>query len=173
MSATVMYKVCKDGHVEQVQQFGNAWHGAMSVWMSMSERYLGRAFDMSNPQATWDISKTPGVPREYAVTLLSTFDMVMVRRRDMPELIRCFRAFVDEFGKVGGRGLHLDRQADFMETLLEDDDCDGVCWNQTDVVESPWVATGDDGEEEPYNVQTCKRHWFMLGPGEPGSASCP
>jgi hypothetical protein len=151
----------------------------MAVWNRLDEKYLPelpsdnpfigkmegrnyRSAQMWNPNAlkeVWDLYKNPDVSNTDKIVLGSTFDMVIVKRENLTELITAFREFDGETS--------LKEQADEIESLLKTDtDFIAIAWNQTSVNGDTWTNFGgydDDKDEEiSYNILTGTDHWDLF-----------
>lgn len=91
MSYSTLYNIQPNGDVVSHQDFGNAFQGAMIVWMDMIGRYLGSPdtaamylMDDSKQQQLWDLVKDPRLPRHHKIVMLSTYDNRLCRSENFP-----------------------------------------------------------------------------------------
>lgn len=155
----------------------NSWRGAMAVWNTLEDRYLppfmpewakriGTPGDTyhrmasSNPddaKAIWALWKDERLSETDRICLASTFDWVIVLRKDVPELLKAFREFKGETS--------LPEQADAIEKGFEDKEIVAVGWNQTSVSENHWHSHKYNKmteESYPYNLKRHKEHWSLF-----------
>lgn len=164
MSCTELYFVDQAGDVWLHSEYRNSFRGAMLVWTSMSERYLGHEpeYDhglMNAMRPVWDLFQNTHVPVEMRIVLGTTFDKVMVKKENFPRLINAFRAFE----RIIGDGGNLVLQIPALEELYQEGDCVAVCWNQTSVNCGTWsVQECEDQESRPYNINRDEGHWFLF-----------
>lgn len=157
MSCTEMYVVDSDGDVILHKEFSNSHRGAMMVWRQIAENM---GFNVDFPflvgdgiQKVWNIWKDNTAPLSHRIVMASTFDNVMVKRENLPNLIEA----IEEYSKAFDPG-HLLSQAATLRELTNDDQVAAICWNQTSVNCNPWM----DDEGEPYNINSGLRHWFLF-----------
>lgn len=174
MSYTTIFKVPESGSIEPVAEFGNAFRGAMIVWMGLSKKYLGLEmppiFSEEGMNRLWNLAKDESVEYDDRLVLCATFDRVMVRRETIPVIVEAFRAFGNRHEDAG----HLPQQADFLEKLYnEDENFYAVCWNQTSVNSDAWMVR--DGEDEDgdavyryWDISKDTGHWFLEGAEDDG-----
>ncbi len=160
MSYTEMFKVPKSGPVESAAEFKNAWLGAMHVWAEMAEEYLqqdaGPLLGSRDMQLVWDLWKDKGVPLDFRITMLMTFDNVMVRKPFFARLAKAMESFADRFGPGS-----LREQATVLRNLIGDDEAYAVCWNQTSVSAGVWWVYDGDEEGRAYDISIDEKHWFL------------
>lgn len=178
MSYTEIYKFKKNGNAELLGETRNAFRGAMAVWNIMDSRYLppfvpdwakrlgetdktyNRSSDMFGPgggalKEVWGLYRNDKVSEVDKIVLGSTFDNIIVMKKDLPKLINAFRAFEGETS--------LKEQADLIEESLKTDkNLIAIAWNQTSVNGDTWSNFGgyDNKKEEdkPYNILKMDRH---------------
>lgn len=159
MSAVEIYGFNTIGEAVYVSDVGNAFRGAMHVWMRLSEAYGIEGGMFGGFQKLWKLADT-GTLEDFENTVMkSTFDNVVVAKSEIPALIEAYRAYDI---KYPGSNL-LEQAVIFEHEILSDKDMTAVCWNQTDVNESPWIDGYDEEKEEaiPYNILTGRKHWFL------------
>ncbi len=181
MSYTEIYKFKKDGHAEFLDEVKNAFRGAMAIWIIVEKRYLPKytpdwasIFDDSTRdfsrtsdfrgdkiQEIWDLHTNSKVSEIDKIVLGSTFDNVVVMKKDIPRLIEAFRSFEGETS--------LKEQAVIIEDAFKNDkDLIAIAWNQTSVNGDAWesddLGVDDEGEEYylPYSVLTGTKHWDLF-----------
>lgn len=161
MSSTQLLKFGKKGKIEHFADIGNAWRGAMAVWLHFEREYLPCSnpemafalnipyvsrFPQGNMQEIWDLSTSGRLTRNEVIVLRSTFDYAVCNRTGIPELVKAFREFDAETS--------LQLQADVIQTELDNDpDFLAIAWNQNSV--SPaW--------QPKYNILTRVGHWDIV-----------
>ena len=92
------------------------------------------------------------------ICLYTTFDKCLVRKENIPKVIKAFREFNGETS--------LKEQADVLEQLYENENCIAVGWNQTSVNADSWINAGGYDEESdeypPYNCISGKEHYWLF-----------
>lgn len=169
MSYTEIVGFNKEGDAYSQADIHNAFRGAMAIWRAMEEKYLpigrfrrcvmGSEKDM---REIWDLARSDKVSENDKIFLASTFDNVVVKKKDFQKVITAFREFEAETS--------LKEQADVLEEMLADEDCIAVAWNQTSVNENTWLSGGGYSEKTddyiPYNLNTGERHFYMFDESE-------
>jgi hypothetical protein len=160
MSCTEIYAVIENGDVKHHDEIRNAWRGAPAVWNDMGKRYgkMGAGQLMYQPsvaEAVWGLARDKSVPEDERLVMASTFDRVVIMRKDFPRLIDAMEKFIKKYSDTS-----IGEQADIIRKMQDDSSIIGVCWNQTSVNSSPWMRYGTDDEEgRPYNINTDEGHW--------------
>lgn len=169
MSYTEIVGFNKEGNAYSQADIHNAFRGAMAIWRAMEEKYLtvgrfsrcvmGNEKDM---REIWDLAGSNKVSENDKICLASTFDNVVVKRKDFQKVITAFREFDAETS--------LKEQADVLEEMLADEDCIAVAWNQTSVNKNTWLSGGGYDEKTddyiPYNLNGGERHFYMFDESE-------
>lgn len=170
MSYASMYAVNADGAASETATFGNSFRGFWLIWETLSQRYLGRpqGFDPESMRLVWALAKREDVRWEDRVVMAMTFDRVLIKRENCPELVRCLRDYAVRADDPG----HTFAFADEIKALLESDpSVQAVGWNGTSVSESYWSTKYREGEnedgtswerEEPFDLATDEGHWFLF-----------
>lgn len=177
MSCATLFAFRQDGEFEEFNEYKNAYHGAMLIWMKMGERYNVpcNLMDEKGMKALWGLADNPKVPMHDRITLCTTFDRVVAYSGDFPRLVAALR----ESAKWMPAHCHITKQADDIEKIMElNAKCSdptlhiiGVAWNATSVVDT-WETgetrmrqeTDEKGrvdeyeESVPYNINIHKRH---------------
>jgi hypothetical protein len=163
MSYTVLYKVPKKGELIVAAEFENSWQGAMHIWVSLAETYLGWDAGMvltKDLEPLWALARDLKVPLSYRITLVTTFDWVMIKQEDIPRVVTAFREFSNRFGPGS-----LLEQADALEELAKDGMCYAVCWNQTTVNADHWYMPTRGDNYRLYSINKDRgqrrKHWFL------------
>jgi len=158
MSYTSMCALNAQGELLQEFTFKNAFHGAMHVWASVQKRHFPDDQLLSDEtlQRVWDTSKDQAQPTWLRVTMLSTFDEVLVRPADLATVAGAYREFARQFGP----GSLLD-QATGLETLAGLPDLHAVGWCQTSVIDNPWLRRDESGESRAFDFEA-DPHWFLF-----------
>lgn len=167
MSCVELYKITKSGDVNLFGEVKNSFLGAMSVWMFLEKKYLepyrpswasddktySRLTDPTGEKLTeiWDIFKLKDIEINEKICLGSTFDNVIVYRKNLVQLVDAFYSF--------GANSNLKEQANLISNLLKnDDDFLGICWNQTSVNGDAWQTE----DYVPYNIFKQDGHWDLF-----------
>ena len=150
MSYTEIYQVPEKGEIIEYKEFYNSSRGAMLIWRCMAERYLPPRYDYlsDSPWAyytggskgyeeIWALAKDIRIPPEHRITLISTFDYLMVKRENIQLFADSFRKFTKDFGDKMEHSSLLE-QAEALEELLKDKKTYAVCWLQTSVCSDLW-----------------------------------
>lgn len=169
MSYTEIVGFNKVGNAYSQADIHNAFRGAMAIWRAMEEKYLavgrfsrcvmGSEKDM---REIWDLAGSDKVSENDKICLASTFDNVVVKKKDFQKVITAFREFEAETS--------LKEQADVLEEMLADEDCIAAAWNQTSVNENAWLSGGGYDEEKdeyiPYNLFEGEKHQYIFSKDE-------
>ena len=159
MSYTEIYGALTDGEVAFIGEAKNAWLGAMHVWSELSKKYGIEGGLFGGFTDLWKLADTGKLEDFENIVLKSTFDNVVVKKEDIPNLLKAF----DQYDKTYPKS-NLKEQAEIIkEYALENDVMTAVCWNQTSVNGNPWTDGYDEeaDEEIPYNILKGDRHWYM------------
>lgn len=177
MSSTQITFFGKNGKPKQCADVRNAWRGAMAIWDILEERYLppfkpewafrlGVAHEKhhrmssQNPEdakAIWGLWEDERLSEAERICIGSTFDWVIVQRKDVSNLLKAFREFNGETS--------LPDQADAIEDAFKDNDIVAVGWTQTTVSENRWRSYKYNKlseESYPYNLKRHKEHWNLF-----------
>ena len=166
MSYTVIYRIDKTGDVTSQSDIKNAWRGAMAIWTIIENKYLPPYFHPSlrkiisrtiigcmEPELyreIWDLSKGDTISDLDKIVLCSTYDRWIVLKEN-------FNAVIDAFNSFEGE-TSLKEQAEVIKSLIDDNDCIGIAWNQTSACSGVWDVydKNEEGEEKgdarPYNI---------------------
>jgi len=178
MSSTELYGLTKNKTLD-IGDATNSWRGAMAVWGRLEKKYLpkftpawavamgdadkeySRCSDMSNPnsmQPIWDLVDSEKVSLNEKIVLFSTFDNVLVKRENVPRLLKAFREF--------GGETNLTDQADIIEEAIKvHPEILAIGWNQSSVNGDNWGNVSYDEETEEsigYNLETESDHSFLF-----------
>ena len=161
MSYTTLYKVPKKGEIECYQEFRNAFRGGYLIWDNLANEFLGKgasAFMLTDMQPIWDLARRAEIPEAYRITLMTTFDNVMVKRRNIPLLIKAFEKYCADFDDPG----HIPAQIEALKNVATEKDCFAVCWTQTSVSGDSWRVPDECDETRTYDVSRDSGHWFLF-----------
>lgn len=178
MSCVEIYGFDKQGEAYLYGEVHNSFRGGMAIWRCLEDKYLppyapkwasasfinGHSWSrcygsgIEGIKEIWDLWKSDRVTRDEKICLLSTFDDVLVRKENIPLVVKAFRAFDGD--------TNLKEQADILEKMIADENCIAVGWNQTSVNGTTWVnRAGYDEENDrniPYNCLTGSDHWWLF-----------
>lgn len=161
MSYTELFKVNLKGDIEIYQEFHNSHRGAMLVWKNMCERYLPDTDFFSlfrDLSPVWALWKNKTVDTSDRIVMAATFDRVMVKKQDLQRVVDAMRSYGERYEDPGT----IPQQADAIEKLITDDDCQAICWNQTSVNADAWVTRGESEDLQDYNINRDSGHWFLF-----------
>lgn len=175
MSYTEIFKIDKAGDVYNVYDIKNSWRGAIKIWAILEKKYLppyepewakymqmdtkvGRFCDFTNKEALqeiWDLFKNKQVSLTDKIVLGTTFDHVIVFKKDFQAVITAFENFEGETS--------LPEQAHILKALQDSSSCIGVAWNQTSVNAGAWrINSPETGESVCYNIFKQNNHWDLF-----------
>lgn len=154
MSGTVVYAAFEDGDLIELESVSNAYLGAMHVWRTLADKYLGGLNLFGNLDALWLLSVDPRLTEAERLVHVSTFDYAFVRTENMIEL-------ADALDRFAPPTENLRRQA----ALIRQAHADGariVAWVQTTVADLAWRGDGtnEDDLDAPFNID----HQPLTGP---------
>lgn len=166
MSTTDIYGFDKQGNAYHAGEVYNSWRGGMAVWRIMEERYLpplkmfgieiSRLVAQSANKAdeVWNLVERSDVSETDRIAMIATFDRCLVRKEDLPIVIKAFREFEGETS--------LPEQAEILEQMYGDDECIAVGFNQTSVNEPVWDKYDKDARMTiPYNCIKQNDHFWL------------
>lgn len=175
MSYTGLYKFKKNGDSELFNKIQNSFRGAIAIWNILDQKYLKGYipeyakfltkkqeiyYRSSDPKAisikeVWQLVDSKEITEVDRICLLSTFDDVIVYKKDIAKLLDAFVKFEGETS--------LKEQAKVIENELKrDPDLIAIAWNQTSV-NAAWYSEKSNEEEIcPYNIFESNIHWDMF-----------
>lgn len=187
MSYTEIYGFNKEENAYFAEKVKNSWRGAMAIWLILEEKYLPpfrpsyvpsnipdseiknycgykpsryTSFNNVAMKEIWNLVDDKRLSKCEKIVLASTFDNVIVKKENMPKLISAFKEFEGD--------TLLKEQSDVIETLLQDENCIAVGFNQTSTNGTTWVNRGGYDENQnpiPYNILTGDEHWELFNDG--------
>lgn len=160
MSYTEMFGIPKKGgELVHLQNCKNSWRGGMWIWNNLSNKYLGRDFNLmeAGDSKVWDLWKDSRLSDSEYYSLMSTFDKMLVHNDMMLVVADALEQF-----DPGTENLKL--QAETLRQAKKDGMM-AVCWNQTSVCADTWMVYDheDDEDERMFNIDIDKEygHQFM------------
>lgn len=168
MSRTEIYAVAPEtGDTELEGEVQNSWRGAMHVWTTMAQRYLGLGpndshrimLDESLMKSVWKLASDDRPSWWEKVVLLSTFDRVIVLRHDFERLIEAFGEWQNPDGSMAEQRQYFRLIADHERPFR------GICFSQTSVCANPWWVNDGSGEDEegrPFNIDRDTDWWNLF-----------
>lgn len=187
MSCTTIYKIEKNGDVIPFEDIKNAHRVSMTIWEIMYKTYNQYVTDKIERPAWmpeseplnfgylqiigqmdpfWGLFKNKDIERNDRLVFGFTFDYVIVRKKDIPELIEAHKEFIqfykgnDLFPNIDFTG--LEAMVRIMEELVNDKECIGLA-TCISLIASHWVVSDEDSEDErPYNIFTKTKHWNLF-----------
>ena len=172
MSYTEIYIVKKNGDVELYAKIKNFHRGAMFVWIKLREFYNIQVAHLFDFKKTWELYYNGKLEEFENITLGTTFDNVIVSKRDLLNVASAFEKFYEKY-----QGSSLKEQATVLKKIhREEEDCLGCCWNQTSVNGDTWSYYPDCEHEEERLFNTNKdenngKHWFLFDKENEGKLS--
>lgn len=183
MAKTEIYIFRENGNAEYYAEVPISSRGGMAVWLILEQRYLTslptptwlypgeyysrfaypswEADSKLKRKEVWDLAK-PDSPltEDERIVLKSTFDYAVCKIKDLPRLIKAYRAFQGNTS--------LSEQADILINIFDDPKCKDViaiAFTQTSVIEG-WDEIGDPDPESPddrlpYNLFTGDKHYYL------------
>jgi hypothetical protein len=145
MSYTEIYAFNKNAQAEFYGEVKNSHRGAMAIWTYFEEKYLPKTrFPRTMSTETlpdgrdaafeiWDLAKNGTLNREERLLMQSTFDRVVFRTEEIPELINIYEKYQNEMPNSS-----LQEQADILKEIYNSEQYIAVAWNQTSIGEAYW-----------------------------------
>jgi hypothetical protein len=155
MTCMEINAVRPNGDVTLYGEAQNSWGGAMHIWLTLANTYgIPMRFSEDGFKQLWGSIDTMSIPDQWVMA--STFDMCIIAKEQLPTLIKHWQAFYKLYPKdTLKEGIAILRKA------AKDSSVQGVCFNQTSVVDSWSVATDTDEGSRPYNVNQDTGHWYL------------
>lgn len=114
--------------------------------------------DQKGIQEVWNLIYDDRLKDCEKIALASTFDGVIIKKKNFQRLITAFREFEGETS--------LKEQADIIEKMLHDRNCIAVGFNQSSINTDSWGVLGGYDKELnkniPYNIFTGNKHWELF-----------
>lgn len=164
MSYTTIYRVPEQGHLTILGEAHNSWHSAPYIWEALHNEYLYTEPEPEPYQhhwqwrSSWKLSNQEDIPIPYRITLMTTFDRVMVKRENIPEVIDAFANFSKRFPYANNLG----DQINILHKGLDDNTLFAVCWRQTSVTDAWQILDKELDEYRYYDLARDTGHWFMF-----------
>lgn len=188
MSYTEIFGFDKDGNAYSAGEVQNAWRGAWSVWTYFEDKYLPLYIpdyikytiwykpNMSNEeviskngfkptrlnsndgsiQEIWNLVDDTSISVNERIVLMTTFDKVLVKKENLQQVINAFNSFPN-------KDTSLKQQAQILQTLLNDNNCIAVGWNQNSVCADNWTNFNKvDDTIKPYNCLKQDEHCWLF-----------
>lgn len=161
MSRATLHGFGRDGEIYSINDYPNAWHGAIIVWMEMAKKYgIPNAeavlYDNAVADKVWGLPSTnKNMTEADRITMMTTFDRFIVYKQDFPALIAAMKASAAWLPEH----CHIIKEANDIEKLLDDDNLTAVAWTQTSVADCWGSGEFDENEESvPYNLNKHTKH---------------
>jgi len=161
MSYTTLHGFNKDGEIYNINEYNNAWHGAIIVWMEMAKKYgipKGEeiVFNDAVAKQIWGLPfKNEDMTEADRITMITTFDRFVVYKQDFPALITAMK----ESATWLPPHCHIVKEAEDVEKVMNDEDLIAVAWTQTSVADCWGSGEFDENEESvPYNLNKHTKH---------------
>jgi hypothetical protein len=141
MSTTTVYGVWPDEKkVEEIAEYGNAWHSAPLLWDGLANRYLGVDSFMFHADRLWKLAKDARLSRAQRAVLTLTFDNAIIMAEDYDRAANDIKEMMGDL-LIGG---HWVRIADLLASK-PDSPAIGFYW--TSVSENPFDGGWTEDEE--------------------------
>jgi hypothetical protein len=163
MSYVTIYAVQAGGDVTEIANASNNHVAAPLVWRALGAKYgyldpQSHPYFLADPgiEVMWAEWPSPKMSHTENVLLGSTFDNVWVARDALPELIKGWEKFLDQYIRTH----KLDDRAAVgiiaaLREAHENATVRGVAFNMCSANESPWVVEDEDGDDcLPFNIDT-------------------
>lgn len=168
MSRTEMYFL-KDNDYS-MEEFKNAWRGAMYVWQDVAKRYCKMERfpmgimdgDEEKMSEVWNFdSRHPGEMAEHdAIVMLSTMDNVLLEPSQWERVANAFEKYSEAHPDSS-----LGEQAQALRSVMESEEGKEVVaigWCQTSVCGDVWTDFNEDDDTIVYDPTTGDKHWWMI-----------
>lgn len=179
MSYTSIFCFDKESRITDERLFQNSWFSAPRIWDALGRKYVN---GFRNSMLDWnklnEVLKLTKIEKYEAIADLSTWDNVLVKRKDFQDVVDAFKEFEEKDPAPEGHGSTLMEQALFIEEVIKNHpEVEYIGWNQTSVNGDDWTTPDlPEGFEEwseeeqdafwddppSYNINTMHRHWFMF-----------
>lgn len=150
MSYCEIYGIRTDGALDMGYALArNAWGGAMHIWSVLALRHNGTCFNPFDGAPTWRLFGSGRLAPHEQAALGFTFDGVWVRRANVGRLAAALAEFAREAPTPT-----LAEIVAALRCAADDDDLQGVCFNQTSVNGDAWTVpmTLAEAETEGYDA---------------------
>jgi hypothetical protein len=176
MSRTTLHPVPEKGEIEDFEEYQNSHGSAPYIWNALCRKYLKlEAYyklheycEKNEMYKLWDLAKDENVEPHHRLVLATTFDHVMVKRKNLPKIVKAFESFVADF-PPGEYACSLPQQAEDLRKLYEDPSCYAVCWTQTSVSGDHWTSYdkcehcgGTEMGHRGWDISKDEEHWFLF-----------
>lgn len=151
MSYTEIYKFDQDGNPVHIGETLNSHRGAAAIWRIMEDKYLPPhyfknyrgeeekisriSFSDGTINEIWNLIHDDNVSDIDKIVLGSTFDNVVIMRKDIDKLLYAFLNFDGDTS--------LKEQAEIIKNEFENDpNLLAIAWNQTSINGDDWSNFG-------------------------------
>jgi hypothetical protein len=160
MSETVLYGIDKDWDLIELGEYRNSHLGARTIWDSLSRHigWNGIAFGSSEEEMKkfWSLWKLPTVPTFEKIVMLSTFDNVWVKKKNINKLVNAFKEYINTLTDVS---THLPK---YIEDIQAASDLNGLCWYISSIGEDPWFEWNEEDDQVGYDFKSGDKHWELF-----------
>lgn len=161
MSYSETKVVRKNNEVQSLTEYKNAWGGAAFIWTQLSGKYMDdEASWITHSQGLWDLVQDRRLQDFERITLISTFDYVMIKRENFRLLASAYREFIEHYG-TRDRVCHLLEIAKELEGLADDKSVQALCFWWNSVGDDLWEIWDDD-DYETYDISKGDDHWWLF-----------
>ena len=153
----------KKGKAADFYEFRNAWGGAMYIWDAIYDKYLKREeidYVLLNTDRLWLLSQDKRLRKFERAVLASTYDSVIIHRKDFPTYTEDLNNFLGTYPPPGDIVCHL---ADWgLRIRILEADIEAIAFHGNSVCEDPWLVCDDEKDEyEPYDLTVGDKHWDL------------
>lgn len=154
MNNTTIFKFNENGESEEAANIKNSYRGCVAIWKYMGDKYLGirvpssliiNSSDLEKMKKIWSLVNDTRITLEEAIVMATTLDDYLVKKEDVPTVIKAFREFEGDTS--------LPDQADILEKLIDDESCIGVGWHQNSMTCKKWFD---------YNCLNETNHYWLF-----------
>jgi len=166
MSYTTLLATNKRGNLECIAEYSNSHGFAACIWDYLFDKYIEKKNDydswLFDAKRLWDLQKDHRLEEFERISLLVTFDNVMIRckykdvvvdalsemyeavKRTKPENVNNLRTICEDIKKLKGQRC--------------------FCFIATSVNGDAWTSDRcyKNGESRNYNIFKDKKHWFLF-----------
>ena len=152
MSQAILYCVPKKGPLKEFSTYENAHRGALFIWKTLGQYYLGWGPDEFPQWGNRLVCEIPNLDWYERALLMICTDRGMYLQKDLHKVADAIHKFKDRHGTAG---LFEEACLDYC-TLAHDGDCYAACWQLTSVYSDQWTIGN-----RYYDISRDTGHWFV------------
>ncbi len=154
MSYTTLFGIKEDYSFIELGEYGNSHLGGTLIW-DCYLKYLGLDyFPFKDSSGFWDVYKKEEVPVFEKIVLLSTYDLVYVKKENFGELISAFNEFANKYPKTHLRSYCHDIEKNKDQIIA-------ICWSITSLSDNLW-CTWENDTGKWINISKEGEHWELF-----------